>query len=156
MSSVTTDAPGKRLTDLLNDMLREPVRKPFGTYGQMQVTVREVTPDTLTMAVEAHRAKDRPMGAATNVRNAVLALLQDMVPCPKFRAICSNAPLSIAYEEHVLDFCPLAQHAGPLKSSVALHEENVGPYREGFRPRIEALWAELVASANRPSRRPAG
>jgi hypothetical protein len=138
MSSVTSDAPGKRLTDLLNDMLLDPVR--------------DVTPDMLTVVVEAHRTKDRPTQAATNVRNAVLALLQDMVPCPKLRAICSNAPLSIAYEEHVLDFCPLAQHAAPLKSSVALHEENVGPYREGFRPRIEALWTELVASANKPAR----
>jgi hypothetical protein len=144
----TSTEPGRKLADLLDAMLLDPVRKPFGMYGQIQIGVRNVTPDTLTVGITASKERDTPARIALNVRNAVLAVLRDMVPCPKFRAICSNERLGIADEEHVLDFYPLVQHAGTLESSVFLIEENAKPHRAKFRPPIAELWSQLVASVN--------
>jgi hypothetical protein len=144
---VAPDGPGKELAKLLDEMSLHPIRKPYGMWGKIDVWFHDVTPDMLTVTVRTSKDDVDPARLALNVRNAVVSLLGDMVPCPKFRAVCSVSAQGIVDQEHVLDFFPAAQHRGETASQVILIEEHAEPHRAQYRPRVEALWNRIVAAA---------
>ena len=126
-------------------------RKPFGMYAQIQWRVAEVDRDTIVVAITTSREVRDPIGLATNVRNALVNILQDILPVRRFRAVYTNPTTGAKDLEIALPFPSSAVPRTPLPSSLILIEQHAGPYREHLRPRARAAWqAAFHRGANAP------
>ena len=118
-------------------------RKNFGMFGQIQISIRDVTPRSLSIGVSTHNPLEGTALAA-NVRNAVLNWLQDLLPIERFIVVYENPTLGIAGEVHYLPYAQDLAQAGHLSSSEILIGENADPEREALRPRFRAAWERFA------------
>jgi hypothetical protein len=123
-------------------------RKNFGMYGQIQIRIRDVTPERLTVTISTRNALE---GAwlAENARNAVLNWLQDLLPVERFVAIYDNQERGISGEVYDLPYSQELPNAGALWSSQILIEQNAGPAREELRPRFREAWRRYLEEEER-------
>lgn len=137
--------------DQLMALLQEALfftRKSFGMFGQIQVTIRDCTPERLEVGI---RTRHELQGAsvALNVRNAVLNFLQDLLPVQRFVVTYENPTLGISGEMHDLPYADALPQAGELPSSVILVPQNADPAREELRPRFREAWEGFIAEEAR-------
>jgi hypothetical protein len=140
----------EKLAYLLDEFLFD-ARKQFGMFGQVNWNVTDVTPEVVTVAV-FHWPRQRFIeDIAPKIRDAMLGMLADMVPCPKFRAVFArtgDAGPAGPRSEVVLGFYPGS--GGPGASPLILIEENAEPYRRRWRPRLRQAWEAMVVEARAP------
>ena len=118
-------------------------RKNFGMFGQIHISLKDVTTRWLTVGISTRH----PFGGAavaTNVRNAVLNWLQDLLPVERFIAVYENPTLGISGEVYDLPYAEQLRAAGHLRSAEVLVEEIAGPAREELRERFRTAWQRFV------------
>jgi len=135
----------RELLDLLHEALYD-MRRNFGMFGQIHISFEDVTPERLTVRIRTVHPLDGH-ALASNVRNAVLNRLQDLLPGERFVAVYDNPEQGVAGEPHELPFVVDTPTAGKLPSSEVLFEQNMGPAREALRPRFREAWRRLVEEA---------
>jgi hypothetical protein len=123
-------------------------RKNFGMYGQIQIQIRDVTPERLTVTISTRNALEGTW-LAENVRNAVLNWLQDLLPVERFVAVYDNQERGISGEVYDLPYAQELPNAGALGSSQILIEQNAGPAREELRPRFREAWRRYLEEDKR-------
>jgi hypothetical protein len=87
----TGESPGdENLADLLDKFLFD-TRKQFGMFGQITWNVTDVTPEVVTVVVFHWPRQQSIENIAPKIRDAMLGMLVDMVPCARFRAVFARA-----------------------------------------------------------------
>ena len=138
------------MVDTLNHELIG-IRKPFGMFGQINWSVESVRGETIQVSIWTPRPLDG-LGVATNVRNALLNYLQDLLPLRRCRVLFERR-LDGVREEHLLDF--EYRPGEERKSAAILIEANVAPRRERLRPLLRRLYRD-GGHAEAPDRPPKG
>jgi hypothetical protein len=139
---------GNKLAHLLDEFLFD-TRKQFGMFGQINWSVTDVIPEEVTVAVFHWPAQQAIEKIAPKIRDAMLGMLADMVPCTRFRAVFARTGDGGPTEprrEVTLSFYPGSGGRGPL----IVIEENAEPYRRRWRPRLVQAWKAMVAEARVP------
>jgi hypothetical protein len=127
-------AVGARVALQLNDILLD-IRKSFGMHGRTSWNVDHVDPDVITLRFYHWPTYVSVFYTATNVRNAMLNVLRDTVPCARFRAVFRKPDRSKDYRRVDLDFYPPG--APDLPSQFIVIEENVEPHRQHWRALLD-------------------
>lgn len=130
------------LVALLYEALHN-TRKSFGMYGQIGITIEDITLGHLTVRIRTSHEWEGTQ-ISYNVRNAVLQWLREMLPVQRFVAIYDNPTLGIEGEVHDLPYGEALPAADQLGSSVVLVEQNADPAREELRPRFAAAWQRFA------------
>jgi hypothetical protein len=130
------------LTALLYESLFR-TRKNFGMFGQIQISIRDATPRSLSVGVSTHHPL-QGAAVAVNVRNAVLNWLQDLLPVERFIVVYENPTLGITDEVHDLAYAQDLAQAGHLSSSEILIGQHADPEREALRPRFREAWERFI------------
>ena len=89
----------EELIELLNQEVLIDNRKRFGMYGQINFEITDIDPENLYIEVRTG-PKDRksdPIQVAANVRNAILNVLRDMLPCKMIDVDYKNYPVGNSY-----------------------------------------------------------
>ncbi len=89
----------EELIELLNEEVLISNRKTFGMYGQINFKITGIDPENLYVEIATGR-KDRksdPVQVAANVRNAILNVPRDMLPCKKIDVEYKNYPVGNSY-----------------------------------------------------------
>ena len=127
-------AVGARVALQLNDILLD-IRKSFGMHGRTSWNVDHVDPDVITLRFFHWPTRVSVIYTATNVRNAMLNLLHDTVPCARFYAVFRKPDRSKDHRRVDLDFYPPC--ARDLPSQLIVIEENVEPHRRHWRALLD-------------------
>jgi hypothetical protein len=130
----------QKITKELGDFLFG-LRKAYGMYGQVSISVVCVTRDKISVIIEENRVDSDEEELILGIRNGFLNYLQDMLPCPFFQGIYYNRSKGEYAHEHFLSFYDEVHEV--LKSPVVTMEENLRPHRERVRPIIKELWDKL-------------
>jgi hypothetical protein len=124
----------RHVAQQLNEILFD-IRKSFGMFGRTNWTVTRVDPDVVTVHFSNWPTDDPLTRTATNVRNAMLNLLRDTVPCARFLAVFGESEPGGADRRVELDFYP--PEAVDLPSQLIVIEENVEPRRQQWRELVD-------------------
>ncbi len=135
------------LTALLGESLFR-TRKNFGMFGQIHISIRDVTPQWLSVGISTSHSLEGA-SVALSVRNAVLNWLQDLLPVERFIVEYRNPTLGITGEVHDMPYADELPKAGQLRSAEILVEEIAGPAREELRPRFRVAWQRFVEEESR-------
>jgi hypothetical protein len=141
---------GKKLAHLLDKFLFD-TRKQFGMFGQINWNVTDVTPEVVSVFVGSWPRQQSLENVAPKIRDAMLGMLADMVPCPRFRAVFARAGdggPTAPRSEVALGF--YTGSGGQGVSPLILIEENAEAYRRQWRPRLRQAWEAMVAEAQAP------
>jgi hypothetical protein len=121
---------------LVNDELFF-ARKSFGMFGQIYFVVVAVDRESIWVRIgTSHDLRDEAV--VTNIRNAILNYLQDILPCRLFRATYSNPTRGVKDREFVLSFDHPGPGSEPLASALIL-TELADPRREAFREQMAGV-----------------
>ena len=132
--STRNRAVGARVALQLNEILLD-IRKSFGMHGRTSWNVDHVDPDVIALRFFHWPTHVPVVYTATNVRNAMLNLLHDTVPCASFHAVFRRPDRTRAYRRVDLDFYPPG--APDLPSQLIVIEENVEPQRHHWRALVD-------------------
>jgi hypothetical protein len=129
------------------------IRKSFGMFGGTNWTVARVDPDVLTVGFWRWPTDAAMVHTATNVRNAMLNLLRDTVPCARFHAVFHGSGPGSADHRIELDFYP--PEGSELPSQLIVIEENVEPKRQHWRELVDrAAGSDAYFTRTRRERTP--
>jgi hypothetical protein len=125
---------GADLARQLNEILLD-LRKSFGMHGRTSWAVQDVDPDVIAVRFDHWPEDSSLLYVATNVRNALLNLLHDTVPCARFEAVFVSSDRGRHHPEVHLDFdwTPGCE----LPSQLVVIEDNVEPQRQRWRALVD-------------------
>jgi len=134
LTDASSRAVASQVARQLNELLLD-VRKSFSMFGRTCWAVEQVRPDLVTVRLFHWPTDVSVVDTAINVRNAMLNLLRDTVPCAHFRAVFRRPDRTRAYRRVDLDFYPPG--AADLPSQLIVIEENVEPQRRRWRALVD-------------------
>jgi hypothetical protein len=145
----TVDGIKEDFIKFLNREFLYSFRKSFGMFGQIQWWVTDVDTETLKVHIElGWRPEERSRSVESislNVRNALLNVFQDLLPCPKIKInfrVCPqglNHPEIEEKRELLMDFYSKDRKL-PMPSSLVVIEPVFGEERVRERKRFEEIW----------------
>jgi hypothetical protein len=139
MADGTID-PGKELAGLINE-LAFTGRKAYGMHGQIHWMVTDVTRQTITVQVWTPHPYPDPEKEVLGIRDGILGYTDNLVPCPRFRALFSNPRLGLEVE-YEFPFIEVLE-GGFLRTRLMHNQLAIAPRRRQMRPRFEQAWRAL-------------
>jgi hypothetical protein len=130
----STGTVAEQVAHQLNEILFD-IRKSFGMFGRTNWAVTEVGSDVVTVRFFNWPADVPVTRTAANVRNAMLNLLRDTIPCSHFHAAFGGSDPGSVDRRVELDFYP--PEAAELPSQLVVIEENAEPRRSHWRALVD-------------------
>ena len=123
----------------LNEFLFE-IRKLFGMFGQIQFRISDIDRKVLSVEIWERKENADPTTTITHVRNTLINIFGDLLPCKEFSADYTNPARGIENRQFTLDF---SWQDRPLPSPLILVEENFEIHKQRNFPLLKALIGEL-------------